>query len=800
MRKIEILAPAGSYEGMKAAINASCDAIYIGGNKFGARAFANNLDEEDMKRAIDYSHLHGKKIYLTVNTLLKENEIKDMLYDYVKPYYEVGLDAIIVQDVGVAKFVQENFPNMDIHASTQMTLTMAEGANQLKEYGITRFVPARELTLQEISEVRGRTDLEMECFVHGALCYCYSGQCLLSSMIGGRSGNRGRCAQPCRMLYEMGSTGRSGYFLSPKDICTLDLIPDMIEAGIDSFKIEGRMKRPEYAALCSFLYGKYTDIFLEQGREGFQRFLKDHITEFKKDKMALADLYNRGGFSAGYYNTYHGKTMMSMKRPNHNGVLVGSVQLVTEGVATIKLSEDINSQDVLEFRDKREQAMYDYTVGASSYSKDIITANFKYNSKIEKENLVYRTKNQKLLDFLNHEFLAKDKKIGIEGRFACETGKPFRIMLSFAQKSIKVEGDLIQAAQNHPVTEEKIKEAIGKISDTNYYFKSLTGNVSLDAFMPMGAIKNLRRLALDTLEKAILEDYRRPLLYTDQIMENEKKHLLKKECLEKKDIPEVHVLVHSNEQFDVAINTSEVKRIYAVPEHMSKEEWMECIRKARRYKKEIFASLPYVFRSKSFDTYASYNMVDVDGYLIHTFEEIAFLNQYETSKEWVLDSNMYTFNSYAKQFWMDKGIHSFTIPIEWNEREIKQRERAKDTLIVYGHIPLMISAQCLQENCLSCKQTPGFSKLMDRKEKQYYVYNFCKYCYNIMYDGEAISLIDEIRSINKLGPDSIRLDFTMESKMETQVILKHFIDAVCYNKSSKAISNTSKGHYRRGIE
>ena len=249
--KPEILAPAGSMEGLKAAIAAGCNAVYIGGNRFGARAFANNLDQDEMLEAIAYCHLHDVKLYMTVNTVLKDREIKEALFSYLRPYYEAGLDAVIVQDMGVLRFISRHFPKLAIHASTQMTLTMGKGKEFLEKYHVNRIVPARELTLRELCTMRRETSMELEVFVHGALCYCYSGQCLFSSMLGGRSGNRGRCAQPCRLPYHMAEQNRSedAYLLSPKELCNLPYLAEMIEAGIDSFKIEGRMKQPDYVRL-----------------------------------------------------------------------------------------------------------------------------------------------------------------------------------------------------------------------------------------------------------------------------------------------------------------------------------------------------------------------------------------------------------------------------------------------------------------------------------------------------------------------------------------------------------------------
>ena len=263
MNKVELLAPAGSYESMVAAIHAGADAVYMGGLKFGARAYADNPGNDRLREAIEYVHLHGRRLYLTVNTLMKERELEEELYDYLADLYETGLDAVIVQDMGTLVRIREWFPDLPIHASTQMTLTGPYGAALLKEMGVSRIVTARELSLKEIQEIHNHVDIEIESFVHGALCYCYSGQCLFSIFAGGRSGNRGRCAQPCRMAYQVFEKEKKlggiqdGFVLSPKDLNTIDLLPEIIESGVYSLKIEGRMKKPEYTAGVVEIYRKY---------------------------------------------------------------------------------------------------------------------------------------------------------------------------------------------------------------------------------------------------------------------------------------------------------------------------------------------------------------------------------------------------------------------------------------------------------------------------------------------------------------------------------------------------------------
>lgn len=311
-RDVEILAPAGSMECLRAAVAAGADAIYLGGTKFGARAYAQNLSEEDLVQAIEYVHIHGRKIYMTVNTLLKDRELNE-LYAYLLPYYKAGLDGVIVQDIGAVKFIGEYFPEMPMHASTQMTITNTLGADFLKRYGITRVVPARELSLKEIRDMKKQTGLEMECFVHGALCYCYSGQCLLSSMIGGRSGNRGQCAQPCRLPYQTEGK-KPADLMSLKDLCTIDILPELIDAGIDSFKIEGRMKQPEYVYTVVKMYRKYADQYLKLQKEGKGKS-SYHVSG--ADKRELLATYQRRGYCEGYYYQHNGKDMVSLKRPKN---------------------------------------------------------------------------------------------------------------------------------------------------------------------------------------------------------------------------------------------------------------------------------------------------------------------------------------------------------------------------------------------------------------------------------------------------------------------------------------------------
>ncbi len=318
MRELELLSPAGSLEIFKTVIDAGADAVYFGGSKYSARSFANNLSMEESKVALDYAHLHGKKAYLTLNTLIKNKEFNKDLFDYIKFYYENGLDAIIVQDFGVFNFVREFFPDLTIHASTQMAVCSELGAGYLKELGAIRVVPARELSLKEIKNIYDKTGMEIEVFCHGALCYSYSGECLMSSVIGGRSGNRGRCAQPCRLEYDVLSDGKclnkDKYVLSLKDLNGINDIAALANAGVCSYKIEGRMKQKQYAANVVNVYRRYLDIMLSQ-YDGKGEFKPVNVSS--DDKKLLFDLGNRCGFTNDYYYKHNSKDMITLRKPNH---------------------------------------------------------------------------------------------------------------------------------------------------------------------------------------------------------------------------------------------------------------------------------------------------------------------------------------------------------------------------------------------------------------------------------------------------------------------------------------------------
>ncbi len=321
-KRVELLAPAGSFQSVVAAVNAGADAVYMGGRRFGARAYADSAqaEGEDMvMEAIRYCHLFSVKLYMTVNILFKDDELKE-LFSYIKPYYEAGVDGLIMQDLGAVRQIRAMFPDLEVHASTQQTITSVAGARMAQHFGMTRAVVSRELSLQEIRKIHDESGMELEVFCHGAMCYSYSGACFMSSLLGGRSGNRGRCAGTCRLCYE--TAGQKGYYLSMKDMQTIELLPELIEAGAYSFKIEGRMKSPLYTAGVVSVYRKYLDLALDcidRKRGATKHESASDYRVAEEDLRTLREIFDRGGTSS-YLKKHNGADMIALSEKKFRAV------------------------------------------------------------------------------------------------------------------------------------------------------------------------------------------------------------------------------------------------------------------------------------------------------------------------------------------------------------------------------------------------------------------------------------------------------------------------------------------------
>lgn len=813
--RCELLAPAGSYETMLVAFNAGADAVYVGGQKFGARAFAGNFNEEELVRAINYAHMFDKKLYLTVNTLIKEEEFSQ-LYDYIKPYYEAGLDAVIVQDIGVLKFIAGNFTDLPIHCSTQMTITGEEFGKVLAENkSVTRIVTPRELNLAEIKKMYTVTGLEIESFVHGALCYCYSGQCLLSSIIGARSGNRGRCAQPCRLTFSNAEQKVDNkHLLSPKDLCTLEILPEIIETGVYSLKIEGRMKKPEYVASVVAIYRKYIDRYLKNGKKNYKVIQEDIDT--------LKDIYNRGGFTDGFYKRQNGSEMMTINRPNHCGVKVGNVLDINQNIIKIQTVRDIKKGDILEIDSDTEFfAPYDIRKG------EIFDYKFKQKIRFGNVKEVIRTRNEALINTLLNNYMYDEKgKIRLLKRrvnidITILKDKNIEAAMWDNSFSVTTNGNVPLEAKNKPITKDFVVKQLGKLGETCFAADSI--NVQLDEglFVTVSELNEIRRSLVELLTKEIKETYRR---YVDNRV-NKDNGLNIADSLNKdnslntniayKTIEKsysdfsnnITVLVSDMKQFEKVISIYRGNRIYLEYAQFSLEEIASAVKMGNEKNVEVFIALPYILRAnakamleKEIDTLRE---IEPSGYLFRNLESFFYLkNKGINIKRVIFDSNIYAFNNETIKYYKSIGADIITASYETNGNEFKLLDRSFMEINVYGYFPVMLTAGCVRKTmnkCLktllsadeACKLKSKDTTIVDRKSSSFTVRTVCRYCYNIIYNSVPIGLFQNIDELEALGFCGYRISFTTESPEEIENILLNY-------KNLK--SNYTKGHFKRGVE
>lgn len=750
MKELELLAPAGSLKTLKAVIHAGADAVYLGGSMFGARAYANNFNEEELLEAIRFGHIHGRKIILAVNTLLKEYEL-GQLYDYLHPYYEAGLDAVIVQDMGVMEFIKTHFPNLPIHTSTQMTITNVEGARLLKEQGVERVVTAREMSLEEIQRIHDEVGVELESFIHGALCYCYSGQCLFSSIIGGRSGNRGRCAQPCRLSYEVlqGEKSLTGHHATPilslKDMCTLPFLYELADHGVYSFKIEGRMKTPEYAAGVVSIYRKYMDSYLDGSR----------IPVEKKDIRALLELGNRGGFTNGYYYHHNDSDMLSGESASHNK---------SEGV---------------------------------------------------------------LQDNIRREYVDTELKEKIKGKLILNKECLAKIEVQYGKIKVSYQGDMVLVAQNRPLTEEVVTEKITKTGNTPFVFEKLEVTMDDDIFMPVNQLNQLRRGALEALEEALLKPYERTLPELVETSSAETDRQTTGNAIKEKQISgqslsqtsgqqsagsstEVRVLIEDAEQLPAVLKADFVDTVYLDCMLYTRENLIrklsEDIDRVHASDKKVFYVFPFIFRQQTSLFYEKImpelKKLPLDGIMVRSLDEIAFIKEWGNENwQMVSDSNLYTYSNEAAEYFYRLGMIQDTIPVELNRKEILRRENSRSEMIIYGRLPLMITAQCIHKNTLGCMHQHKVLNLKDRYSVHFPVKNFCSECYNVIYNSLPVCLFKEDVTVKKIAPAAVRLSFTTETEEETEQILTIYGDI--YKNGGilgQLPMECTNGHFKRGVE
>jgi putative protease len=740
-------------EAIKAEIHAGADAIYAGSTSFSARAYAKNLTIEQFKNAIDFVRLHGKKIYLTVNTLLTDQELDKMLYDIVLPLYEYGLHAVIVQDVGVMAYLREAFPELTIHASTQMGILDEESVEFFRPYQIKRVVVPRELTISQVKSFCEKSDMEVEVFVHGALCYCFSGWCLMSSMIGGRSGNRGLCAQPCRVHYSVKKGGHvyEGYYLSPKDLCTLENIPDLVEAGVHSFKIEGRMKKKEYGTLTTYLYKKYTDFYNRAGKEEFQREVRKPNGEFQKDLLHLKDVYNRGGLCRGYLFDREKNTVIFPLKNSHFGVKVGEVKEVKKNTAEMILEKDISYQDVLEFRNSDGTKEYEYTVKDGMKAGRMANARFSNKVSIDAGMEVYRTRNNALLENIQN---MPEKTIRLYGLLEAKIGQnaTFRIRYSGRHgksgESVCVEGDKIERAVNHPTEESEIKKHLMRTGGTGFEFVKIDVIMDKDVFLPLRQCNQLRRKALKAWELTVLS--KKQIVFRQM----EPSPLL---LTENADEPEIIVSVSTMRQCREALGHDKVTMVLCQLVHFTENDWKMAVDEIRSKEKIPAFTFPRLWGNRFFDNNQMGKILsDLKDAVpvVNSWKMWALLKKHNRHQGVLTDSNLYVTNKKAIAVYRSMGADGFFLPPDMSREDKRKFGNYGGIVTVYGKVPVVTTKACLSHYLDGGHGGNQKIKLENPKGDKFFVINHCKACYNTIYTEKTY--------IDKNQYNKIRFDFIDE--------------------------------------
>ena len=806
MKEIELLAPVGSFDSLKAAVQNGANAVYLGGKDFSARASANNFDREELKEAVKYAHIRDVRVFVTTNTLIKQNELEDFV-EYAKFLYDIDVDAIIMQDIGAAMLIHELLPDFELHASTQMVAHSLEDVQYLESIGFKRVVLARELTVEEIKYICDNTNVDIEIFVHGALCVCYSGGCLMSSMIGNRSGNRGRCAQPCRQKYTMIdiSTGEEihnngDYLLSTKDLNTIEEIDKIIDTGVLSLKIEGRMKKPEYVAT---VIKSYRDAIDE-----YETTKKVNISDETMED--LYTIFNRK-FTKGLILGEVGEEVMNSNVPNNQGLYVGKVvdynkkakRLKIKLEGTLKKGDGIN--------------LGGGTIGRIIKGKDITQIGYKgetieldFIGEAKKNQLVFKTSDTDLIDRAQKTY-TQDKEFAkslIDAEISIKLDSyPELRLIDKNENIVTVQGDkLVEKALKVALSEEKIKTQIKKLGNTPYEIDQLKINLDEGVSMPISLINQMRREAIELLDNARISVKGR--MYKD----NDIKYSPKIYSRNADNKSKIRVKVNNIEALKSILNL-DIDMIYY--EDVSTIE--QAMTMANANNKKLIYSAPRIVRNREYKRLEKSDKYCKDHVQISALGQVKYYKENSGSVKFDVDYYLNPFNSETINHYKKEGAETVCISQELNLHEIKETTQYTDLeieTVAYGYIPMMLSEYCpmgvvarsckKDKRCANCKESKYV--LRDFKGEEYRVSQDI-FCRSTIYNSSANCLINNLDELSEAGINIFRLDFTHETPELIEKITESFIDVIENDFVADAKSlevfedmDTTLGHLYKGVE
>lgn len=817
-KNIELLAPAGSWEALEAAVNAGADAVYMGGRAFGARAYASNFDKEEMAKAVYFAHMHRVRLYVTVNTLVDDSELGE-LADYLLFLNNVGVDGIIVQDLGVIRLARRIVPELPLHASTQMTITNSGGVDFAVAAGMERSVLARELSLKEIDAACKR-GTEIETFIHGALCVCYSGQCLMSSLIGGRSGNRGRCAQPCRLPYKLlngkGEDMLSGkdagqYLLSPKDMNTLHILPKLIETGVVSYKIEGRMKRPEYVAVVVDAYRRAIDSYLAGNY---------HVPE--EDFANIEQIFNRD-FTTAYMVNRPGKEMMSDRRPNNRGVLVGRVAKLDKqrNKAVIKLEKELHLGDGLEFwvsvggrvGTTVTEMLRNGAVVESAASGEQVTIDVPKGVRLNDR--VFRTLDSRLMAYAG-QFFGTDakKRISVDVVVTAKLGQPMTVVMTDDEGNVGYgETDfIVEAARKRALDEATVRKQMDRLGSTEYFLSSMQFIHDENVMVPMSEMNEARRMACEALDAARLEAFApsRTLVhgYKEQLTPNAHRHSW--------SAGKLTVHCDSVAKVNVALQAGAERILFGgdcfnhqLPANSDYDRVTEMCRKAGR---EVAFATPRIIKEAQltyFDKlFALWQELEPDLVYINNNGLWPLTQKYPQLKP-VADMSLNIFNSQALQFWQENGAVSAVLSPELTMMQVEHLTSVSPLpleCIIQGRLEMMVSEYCVGGSFLgdlhkgecrfNCREQLF---LGDRKEARFPIATD-QFCHMHILNAHELSLVASVQHMTEIGVASLRIDGRNyeEAKLAELIELYRKVLGGAV-EAPENLPGTTRGHYYRGV-
>lgn len=722
----ELLSPAGNIECLKAAINNGADACYLGGKSFGARAFAGNFTNEELKEAVEYAHLYGVKIYITVNTIIYNNEVEEFI-EYIKYLYQIGVDALIMQDIGMISLVRQTFPNFEIHASTQLHNHNNEGIKALKDLGVTKVVLDREMTLEQIENIN--VDIEKEVFIHGALCNSYSGCCLFSYMNGGRSGNRGECTQPCRLPYKLIKNGKyisneDKYLLSTRELNTIHNFDKLMNSDITCFKIEGRMKSPSYVGYITRIYRKLID--------NYQKNNKEIIT--KEEENNLKILFNRS-FTNGYLFS---DKVMNISSSNHQGLEIGKVIDITPKKIKIKLSDNLYQEDGLRFKQSNKGMIANFIYNEKNLlinkaSKgDIIYLDNKINLK-DKDILVKTSS-----PYLDKEILSTSiKKIPVDIEVTLENNY---LIIIFKDNNNNIVKDKIKVDTpiKRSTTSEEVKEKLTKLGNTPFICNNINININKDIFVNMKDLNNIRRELCNKLIKERTSIKRNIII---------NKYNLNYQKDTNYNI-EVSLLARTKDQVQAALDMN-IDRIY-VDSGLYQE-----------YKdnNKVYLRLPRVVNNYNYD---SNNILATELGAIYKYKNTNLISDYYLN----------VVNNYSIKYLLDKGVKRVTLSPEINYNYLDDYILDKVEIIIYGTIENMLTKSCpIKElNICPCKEEDIYY-LEDINKNRYRVLH--NNCLTHIMHHKKINYLDNINYYKNLGIRSYRLELLDETYNEVVELINN---------------------------